>query len=142
MGASLGETGPFACSCLPFPGPQRPIKGSLMEDDKRQPTPLLSVCASPRRSVYPPKVAHVFFFFFPIGHSLTFFLSLCPDAVAFEGLKVGHDSTLERECSEQQRSPRTCVLRSAACSRQMAIPRHQTSIIFSLHLQGFKSHGV
>lgn len=140
MGASLGETGPFACSCLPFPGPQRPIKGSLMEDDKRQPTPLLSVCASPRRSVYPPKVAHVFF----SGRAfLNFFsLSLCPDAVAFEGLKVGHDSTLERERSEQQRSPRTCVLRSAACSRQMAIPRHQTSIIFSLHLQGFKSHGV
>lgn len=64
MGASLGETGPFACSCLPFPGPQRPIKGSLMEDDKRQPTPLLSVCASPSQSVYPPKVAHFFFFFF------------------------------------------------------------------------------
>lgn len=63
MGASLGQTGPFACSCLPFPGPQRPIKGTLMEDDKRQPTPLLSVCASPRHTVYPPKMAQFFFLF-------------------------------------------------------------------------------
>lgn len=69
MGASLGETGPFACSCLPFPGPQRPIKGTLIEDDKRQPTPLLSVCASPRHSVSPPKVAHFFF----IEHSFSIF---------------------------------------------------------------------
>jgi len=51
MGASLGETGPFACSCLPFPGPQRPIKGTLMGDDKHQATPLLFVCASPHHSL-------------------------------------------------------------------------------------------
>lgn len=69
MGASLRETGPFACSCLPFPGPQRPIKGTLMEDDKRQPTPLLSVCASYRHSVYPPKMAHFFLYSYFIKHS-------------------------------------------------------------------------
>lgn len=73
MGASLGETGPFACSCLPFPGPQRPIKRTLMEDDKRQPTPLLSVCASSRHSVYPPKMAHFFFSFGLIKHSSSSF---------------------------------------------------------------------
>ena len=46
-GAQPQGTEPFACSCLPFPGPQKPIKGALMEDDKRQPTPVLSVYPQP-----------------------------------------------------------------------------------------------
>lgn len=142
MGASRGETGPFACSCLPFPGPQRPIKGTLMEDDKRQPTPLLFVCASPRHSVCPPK-SGPFFFFWADQTFLQFFPPSvwCPDAVELVGLKVGHDCALEswKHSTEQQRWTSTCVLWSAARSHQMAISQHQTSIIFSFHLQGFKS---
>lgn len=95
MGASLGETRPFACSCLPFPGPQRPIKGTLMEDDKRQPTPLLSVCTRPHHSVYPPVFLFCFVFWGNDQTFLQFFFSLPPSDVlmqrSFRGLKVGHN---------------------------------------------------
>lgn len=62
-------------------------------------------------------------------------------AVELAGLKVGHDCALEcrKRSTEQQRGASTCVLWSAACSHQMAISLHQTSIIFWFHLQGFKS---
>lgn len=60
-----------------------------MEDDKRQPTPLLSVYARSRHYVYPPKVAP----FFEIEHSSSFFFLPQSDVVAAKlgGLKVGHD---------------------------------------------------
>lgn len=102
MGASLGETRPFACSCLPFPGPQRPIKGTLMEDDKRQPTPLLSVCTRPHHSVCSPVLfCFVLFFGGMVKHSSSFFFlffSLPPSDVLMQrssrGLKVGHNCGL------------------------------------------------
>lgn len=37
----------FACSCLPFPQPQKPIKWALIENDNRCPTPGACVWARP-----------------------------------------------------------------------------------------------
>lgn len=45
-GGAWGDHCEFACSCLPFPRPQRPIKGPLMEYDKLYPTPLYSTAAT------------------------------------------------------------------------------------------------
>lgn len=87
MGASLWETGPFACSCLPFPGPQRPIKGTLMRDDKRQKN-AFALCLCQPMSHCP----QLFFFFLVIRHSSSF---LCHRLMQFDGLKVHPDCSLE-----------------------------------------------
>lgn len=99
MRAGLGDPGPFACSCLPFPGPQRPIKGALMENDKHQPTPLLSICVSPQHAVCPQKKSF-FLDCFNIP-PLLFFLSPSHERnqESLFRLKVGQGCTPEIHCN-------------------------------------------
>lgn len=115
MGASLGETRPFACSCLPFPGPQRPIKGTLMEDDKRQPTPLLSVCELTPLCL-PSKNGPVFFFLLggwqniPPVPVLTPTL-WCPNADKFARVKVWTQPHSVLEVAKRQyRDTKTSIM--------------------------------
>lgn len=59
-GPASGKQDHLHAAVRRFQGPQRPIKGALMEDDKRQPTPALSVWASSHRYVCLPS-SFVFF---------------------------------------------------------------------------------
>lgn len=61
-GPASGKQDHLHAAVCRFQGPQRPIKGALMEDDKRQPTPALSVWASSHRYVCLPS-SFVFFCF-------------------------------------------------------------------------------